>query len=67
LDYAAGNPQYLLEIKRKDASVNTKVVMSLGQIDGRLFHGEKYPYDRIMDGLLVCIFKIPDNKNKLDK
>ncbi len=32
---------------------------------GRLYHGEKYPYDKVINTILLCVFKLEDNEDML--
>ncbi|KAL4472263.1 hypothetical protein ABPG72_011624 [Tetrahymena utriculariae] len=68
-DFALKNPQFIIELKNKSGSTEKSVpfFINLAQNDGRLFNGEKYPYQKIQQSMMLCLFELKNNQNKLDK
>jgi hypothetical protein len=62
----ASNPQFVLELKRAE-NKKTSVFISLGQPDGRLFHGKTYPYDDVVFKVTVGLYKLSPTEEKLPK
>lgn len=62
--YATNNPQYIFKLNRRKGvegikdKDTTSVYINQTQRDGRLFWGEKYPFDRVTTFMLLCVFKL---------
>lgn len=54
-----------MNLERKD-NKPTKIYISLGQRDGRLFTGEVYPFARVSNYMLICIFALEKNEEELE-
>jgi len=66
LAYAQKNPQYIIEINRKDGKP-TELYIQMTQLDGRLFWSEKYPYSNVMKYILLCVFRLEKGEISLPK
>ncbi|KRX02563.1 Peptidase C2, calpain, large subunit, domain III [Pseudocohnilembus persalinus] len=63
-EFAVGNHQYIIQVNR---NCKTELYISLGQDEGRLYKGEEYPYQRVINSILLCVFKLDSNEQKLQK
>jgi len=41
--------------------------MTVGQSDGRLIRGIKYPYKEVVHSYNLCVYKLPQGKKKIEK
>lgn len=60
--YAKENPQYIFSL---NAGKETTVYINQSQRDGRLFWGEKFPYERVTTFMLLCVFKLDKGEQGL--
>lgn len=60
------NPQFLIKLNNKK-SKQTQIFITVGQVDGRLMRGLKYPYKEVVHSFNTCVFKLPPGKKRIEK
>lgn len=47
--------------------MTTRLFIQLSQPDGRMFVGEKYPYERVANSMLLCVFRLDAKESRLQQ
>ena len=62
----AKNPQFYIKINNKK-NKKTQMFITVGQTDGRLIRGIKYPYKEVVHSFNTCVYKLGNGKKKIEK
>ena len=62
----AKNPQFRITLNRSGGAP-TELFITVGQVDGRLIRGYKYPFKEVVSPFNVCLFNLAQGEEKLEK